>query len=267
MAERGQYAHCRGLKWQPFSDDVSVVLSDNRVLLGRISRYSVVLFKNTRDVVVYVPPPYIENAHASARWDTLVMSDGENIFNDTTSFQGVSWRAQETLDELIISGKMIPVVVLAPYNTAERMAEYTPINGSAPDTAAYCQGKDACGEADHYLDWIETTLLPLASADLRVSFENLGLLGSSLGGLLSFYACWTRTMYKRCGCMSSSFWWNGNWTLHSLVSSNATFPSPSKDTLFYLDSGTPGDDDVQTVQIRDAMVQRGYMPIRCLSRG
>ncbi|RYE84066.1 MAG: hypothetical protein EOO65_02880, partial [Methanosarcinales archaeon] len=36
-----------------------------------------------------------------------------------------------------------------------------------------------------------------------------GMLGSSLGGLLSCYAGWTRPdTYGFAGCMSSSFWWN-----------------------------------------------------------
>ncbi len=209
---------------------------------------------------MYVPAGYIENAHPSARWDNvLVMSDGENVFNDSTSFQGVSWRAQQALDQLILSGEIEPVVVVAPYNTAERMAEYTPINGTTEDTAPYCQGYRACGEANEYLDWVENTLLPLASNDHRISLEKLGIMGSSLGGLLSFYACWTRSeVYKKCGCMSSSFWWNGNWTLHSLVSKSAV--RPNRDTLVYLDSGTPGDDDSQTIDVRDAMVEEGFDP-------
>lgn len=38
------------------------------------------------------------------------------------------------------------------------------------------------------------------------------MLGSSLGGLISCYACWTRAAeYGRCACMSSSMWWANEW--------------------------------------------------------
>jgi len=216
-------------------------------------------FQNTRDVVLYFPPSYLENIHPNASFQTLVVSDGENFFNDSTSFAGRSWRAQPTLDELIVSGQMEePLVVVAPYNTEERMAEYTPINGTSPDTAPYCQGAHSCGYADQYLDWVEDTLLPLVSSDHRIdtSRDRLGLLGSSLGGLLSFYACWTRETYGRCACMSSSFWWNGNWTYAYLSERGA----PPRDTRFYLDSGDQpapdGDDEVQTIQVRDALLAK-----------
>jgi predicted alpha/beta superfamily hydrolase len=64
-----------------------------------------------------------------------------------------------------------------------------------------------------YLDWIESTLLPLASESYRVDInrDHLGILGSSLGGLISCYGGWTRPqVYGKVGCMSSSFWWDEN---------------------------------------------------------
>jgi len=66
----------------------------------------------------------------------------------------------------------------------------------------------------------------------------MGILGSSLGGLVSCYAIWTRPeVYSRAGCMSSSFWWNNkdfnNTILHKPI------PKPSID--IYLDSGDSGE--------------------------
>ncbi len=64
------------------------------------------------------------------------------------------------------------------------------------------------GKGDLYLDFIEATLLPMIREELRVTLgDGLGIMGSSLGGLISCYAGWTRG-YPRVGCMSSSFWWN-----------------------------------------------------------
>eukprot|EP01036_Dinobryon_divergens_P023246 gene23246-31572_t len=66
---------------------------------------------------------------------------------------------------------------------------------------------------DLYLDWIESTLIPLTVKTFpRFSVEHdyLGILGSSLGGLISCYAGVTRpNVYGRVGCMSTSLWWAG----------------------------------------------------------
>ena len=206
-------------------------------------------FANTRDVAVYVPAAYIENTHPEARWETLVMHDGQNVFNDSTSFAGVSWRAADTLDRVIGAGDMRPIVVVAPYNTAARMDEYTPV--ADPQYGG--------GRGDAYLDWLRDTLLPLASRSLRIgtSRAQLGLLGSSLGGLISCYACWTRPEYGRCGCMSSSMWWDNEW-LDDFVT---TTPAAAQDTRLYLDSGDQpapdGDDELQTQRVVAAMRARG----------
>jgi len=70
------------------------------------------------------------------------------------------------------------------------------------------------GGADLYLDFLQATVMPLVQNLYRIVPTNpaaprWGVLGSSLGGLLSCYAGWTRpSTYWLAGCMSSSFWWN-----------------------------------------------------------
>lgn len=55
--------------------------------------------------------------------NVLVMHDGQNLFNDSTSFTGISWRLQPTLDGMIVSGQMDEVVVVGVDNTANRINE------------------------------------------------------------------------------------------------------------------------------------------------
>ncbi len=43
--------------------------------------------------MVYVPPSYYENT-LKIYTNVLVMHDGQNLFNDSTSFTGVSWHCQ-----------------------------------------------------------------------------------------------------------------------------------------------------------------------------
>lgn len=98
------------------------------------------------------------------------------------------------------------------------------------------------GKGDLYLDWIEQTLIPFAKSKLRINIDygnGLGLLGSSLGGLISCYAGWTRPkVYGRIGCMSSSFWWNDQDFQNKVIPSHPM--SISEHPKFYMDSGTDG---------------------------
>jgi len=106
------------------------------------------------------------------------------------------------VNPLIIEGKMDEVVIVGAYNTNGRNDEYT---------YSFDPSEGFGGKGDLYLDWIESTLIPLAKSNFRVEInrDTLGILGSSLGGLISCYAGWTRsTVYGKVGCMSSSFWWN-----------------------------------------------------------
>ena len=158
---------------------------------------------NYRDIIYYLPPSYNENT-LKRYSNVLVMHDGQNLFNPKTSAFGTAWMCQDTMDGLIIGGKSDEVLIAGAYNTNDRTNEYTYI---------YDPSEDAGGKGDLYLDWIESTLLPVTSQNFRVDIarETLGILGSSLGGLLSCYAGWTRSgVYGRVGCMSSSFWWDSN---------------------------------------------------------
>jgi hypothetical protein len=149
-------------------------------------------------------------------------------------------------------------------NTDGRIFEYT---YSVDPTVG--QG----GGADLYLDFLEQTVLPLVQTLFRVQAPpaaqpnvggaRWGILGSSLGGLLSCYAGWTRPMvYGLAGCMSSSFWWNDEDFNSTVLPSGAGGPAPYPPVIeFYLDSGNAGtdDDDVnQTLTVRNSMHALGF---------
>src|SRR5689334_3422517 len=66
------------------------------------------------------------------------MQDGQNLFNDSTSFTGVSWHCAQTFDEMIAAGKMDEVsdrpcttlstrqvLAVGVDNTINRTYEYT----------------------------------------------------------------------------------------------------------------------------------------------
>jgi predicted alpha/beta superfamily hydrolase len=122
------------------------------------------------------------------------------------------------------------------------------------------------GKADQYITFLQQQIIPLALKTYRFAKDpTLGILGSSLGGLLSCYAGWVTGAspaahrFTKIGCMSPSFWWNGqDFNTTVLTNSRTTVP---KGSIFYLDSGdTDGDSDIDpdTVTVREHMEAIGF---------
>jgi predicted alpha/beta superfamily hydrolase len=216
---------------------------------------------NSRDLVVYLPPVALENPYA--RLPVLIMHDGQNVFNASTSFAGVSWSAADTIDTLIVDGAMEQIIVVGVYNTPDRIDEYTYVADP---------GEMAGGKGDLYLDFIEHRVFPWIEQNLPVrslplNRDDVGMLGSSLGGLISCYAGYTRSSkYSRIGCMSSSFWWDDNNFNDTIVGSK---PLPASDTVFYVDSGDQEqggckppqncDDRLQSIDVRNHLASLGWV--------
>lgn len=201
---------------------------------------------NSRTLILYLPPSYYENT--LKRYPVLYMHDGQNLFNAATAFGGVEWQVDENLNTLIGQGKVQEVIVVGIYNTNNRISEYTP-------TADPTYGG---GNANAYLDFVQNTIKPYIDTHYRTLTNpaNTYMLGSSLGGLLSCYAGWTRSAtFGSVGCMSSSFWWN-NENFTSVVEN---YSGPKPPVRFYLDSGGSNDGATETVRMRDALLTKGYV--------
>ena len=152
---------------------------------------------NTRDIVVYLPPSYAENTLKSVS-NVLVMHDGQNLFNESTSAFGC-WHCDTTADADIMAGAVEEVAIVGVDNSDDRTNELT---------YSYDASQQSGGKGDKYLDFIEQTVLAAVRSRYRVSASaGVAMAGSSLGGLITCYAAATRpTMWANAACMSSSFW-------------------------------------------------------------
>ncbi|ETO28379.1 putative esterase [Reticulomyxa filosa] len=189
---------------------------------------------NYRDLVVYLPPSFYENT-LKQYTNVLVMHDGQNLFNASTSFAGVAWDVQDTINQQVVEGNMEEVIVIG--------------DG---------------GGADYYLDFIEQTAIPTIRDDrypgrIPTSLKTFGMIGSSLGGLVSCYCGWTRAdTFNKLGCMSSSFWWN-NFGFNTTILYQTYSIRPN---YIYLDVGAlePYQQQiVGAIAVRDHLVALGYV--------
>jgi predicted alpha/beta superfamily hydrolase len=200
---------------------------------------------NSRTLVVYLPPSYQENK--LKRYPVLYMHDGQNLFDAATSSFGTEWRVDETINAAVPAGQMDEMIVVGAYNTPNRIWEYTPC----------CDASYGGGGADVYERFLIDTLKPYVDQTYRTlpGKANTGIMGSSLGGLVSCYiARRNPTVFSKAGCMSSSFWWNNEAFTLQVEQSTAHPP-----VRFYIDAGTVNDGLTQTQRMDAALRADGYV--------
>lgn len=151
----------------------------------------------TRRIWVYLPPDY---ETSELNFPVLYMHDGQNLFDQATSFAG-EWEVDETLNELFNEGKTVPIVVGIDNGGGDRIDEYTP----------WINSQYGGGDGDLYADFIAETLKPYIDENYRTlsGREHTGVMGSSLGGLISFYIAHKyQDMFSKAGVFSPSFWFS-----------------------------------------------------------
>jgi predicted alpha/beta superfamily hydrolase len=181
---------------------------------------------NDRDILIYLPPSYFSETSESVgqRYPVLYMHDGQNLFDPATSFAG-EWGVDEVLETLAYETGLEAIVVGIPNSGKGRLDEYSPFHDPLRGG----------GKGNLYLSFIIHTLKPLIDARFRTLPEHrhTGLMGSSMGGLISLYGFFHREqVFGFAGVMSPSLWF-GQGAIFDYVQ-NAPFV-PGK---IYLDVGT-----------------------------
>jgi len=171
----------------------------------------------SRSVVALLPRGYQQNT--GRRYPVLYMHDGQNVFDPGGQFG--SWSADPTANREIQMGRMRETIIVAIDNSSNRMTEY-------------CPPQDRSGTGDRYRDFIVNNVRPWLDYNHRTLNDppNTGVMGSSLGGLISHYIGVSTNVFGLIAPMSPSYWYAPNWT--------ASFNSSAKPAgrLFYLDWGT-----------------------------
>jgi predicted alpha/beta superfamily hydrolase len=168
----------------------NVYLLDEDFYMPQLSR--------NRRIWIYLPPDYNSTAK---NYPVLYMHDAQNIFDAATSFSG-EWEVDETLNALHANGDYGCIVVGIENGGAARLDEYSPWFNTT---------HQAGGEGDEYVEFIVNDLKPYVDANYRTfSGRNYtGIMGSSMGGLISHYAGIAyQDVFGRVGAFSCSFWFS-----------------------------------------------------------
>jgi len=182
---------------------------------------------------VYLPAGYDENTCRS--FPVLYMQDGRNLFFPQEAFMGQDWGVEDKL-ALLNGMNAIRQMMIVGIFSGERMQEYT-----SPGYESY--GRSVVEEVKPYIDsHFRTRPGPLTT----------GVMGSSLGGVASFYMGWQwPEVFGNVGCLSSTFTHKDNLVERVLTENR-------RHVRFYLDSGWPGDNYEVGHAMAVALAERGY---------
>ena len=154
-------------------------------------------FNRYRRVWIYLPPDYHTTTYG---YPVLYMHDGQNVFDDLTSFIG-EWKVDETLNMMHAEGDTGIIVVAIDNGRNLRTEEYTP----------WPNPNHGGGDGAIYVDFIVNDLMPFINANYRTlpDRNNTGIMGSSLGGLISTYAgIEHQDVFSKVGAFSPAYWFN-----------------------------------------------------------
>ncbi len=153
-------------------------------------------FVPARTVQVWLPPDY---ASSGKRYPVIYLHDGQNVYDTPSPWSGKSWEVHRALDRLIAADKVRPAILVAVWNTDNRLGEYMPQAAVPPDA----KGDPASGDlfrklpverakiaGDAYLKFLVRELKPTIDRRYRTlrAPKDTMLMGSSMGGLISAYA-------------------------------------------------------------------------------
>lgn len=145
-----------------------------------------------KKIWVYLPHDY---ASSKKSYPVIYMHDGQNLFDAKTSAYG-EWDADRVLDSLQAG----MIVIGIEHGNDKRIDELTP----------YPHPKHGGGGADKYLEFIVNTVKPYVDKSYRTNKgkDDTIIWGSSLGGLVSYYAILKYPdVFGKAGIFSPSFWY------------------------------------------------------------
>jgi predicted alpha/beta superfamily hydrolase len=180
-------------------------MSKDNINIKIIKNFKSKIMKNKRNIRIYLPPSY--SAKADKYYPVLYVHDGQNVFDALESYSGQSWDLHRTAEYLIKRKMIEEIIIVAVDNMGEqRLSEYAHQDG-------FFQGAEIKGRGTKYEEFFIKELMPFIESKYRIKkgSENTALMGSSMGGLITFNMGLRRPdLFGKLGVISPSLWWGKN---------------------------------------------------------
>jgi predicted alpha/beta superfamily hydrolase len=188
---------------------------------------------------VQLPPSYGEQH--GLRYPVIYAQDGQSLWSDSEDPLG-HWNLDRVLDDLWDLGALAELIVVSIDTGHERLHKLGPV----PDP------RHGGGNATAHRDAIVDVLKPHVDRSYRTRADraSTAVLGSSMGGLFSFWAAWTRPdVFGTAVCLSSSFWWADRFLVRDVQTGACPAPRPR----IYIDSGASSTGFEEDASTRDGV--------------
>ncbi|MCB0552845.1 MAG: T9SS type A sorting domain-containing protein [Phaeodactylibacter sp.] len=206
------------LSWEDLGGNSGSTAADNVSVISQ--NFYIPQLDRYRRVWIYLPPDYDTSGRD---YPVLYMQDGQNVFDATTSFSG-EWEVDESLNQLFGEGDGGIIVVAIDNGGGSRIDEYSP----------WVNPNYGGGQGGAYVDFMVETLKPYIDENYRTlpGREHTGIMGSSLGGLISMYAAIEhQDVFSKAGIFSAAFWFADECYAH------VAGTGKEEDMRFYLIAG------------------------------
>jgi predicted alpha/beta superfamily hydrolase len=201
-----------------------------------------------RTVRIYLPPGY---ETSQRRYPVLYMHDGQNLFDDASAYAG-EWEVDEALNALAKSRALKLIVVGIDNGGAQRIHEL-----NAWDNPEY--GK---GEGAEYMAFIVEVLKPWVDEHYRTRSDrrHTGIMGSSLGGLISSYAISRYPqVFGAAGIFSPAYWF-----APPVFADTEARPPPRGERIYFYAGGSESESMLPDMKRMVALLRRTGIPARNL---
>lgn len=229
------------LSWEDLGGSNSTAAANVSILS---SAFFMPTLNRSRRIWLYLPLNYHTTIDS---FPVLYMHDGQNLFDQATSFAG-EWQVDETLNSIYNSiGKSI-IVIGIDNGESQRINEYSP----------WVNSQYGGGQGDQYMDFIVQHLKPFVDSAYRTisSRSGTGIMGSSMGGLISFYGGLRhQSLFSKIGIFSPSYWFSNQvWTYPA----NVGMQEPMR--IYQLAGGLEGGGSVaqQISQMKQTLITAGF---------
>jgi predicted alpha/beta superfamily hydrolase len=186
-----------------------------------------------RTLRLYLPPSY--DSAPDKRYPVIYMHDGQNLFDDATSYAG-EWGVDETMDAFARTRGFEAIVVGIDNGGEERLHELSP----------WTNPKYGAAQGEQYMAFVVDVVKPFVDAHYRTrpDRENTAIAGSSMGGLISHYALLRYPqVFGKAAIFSPSYWFS-----NEVYTQTAAHPWPAGTRTYFYIGGREGDESVADVQ-------------------
>ena len=195
----------------------------------------------SRKIRLFLPQDY---ADSDQRYPVLYMQDGQNLFDDSTSYAG-EWNVDEQLNRLEEQSGFQLIVVGIDHGEEHRLTEMSPWPS---ERFGHAEGKE-------FTTFIVHTLKPFIDSTYRTlaDRENTAIMGSSMGGLISQYALYRYPeVFGKAGLFSPTIYTD------SIFSFTRKNPVPPETMIFSLIGKYEAEMVGLTKQMHETIIGTGH---------